>query len=447
MNDISLLTDLYEFTMCESYLKNNVVADATFELFIRKIPDSRSYFIAMGIYDTINAIAKLRFTDKQLRYLSSIGFKDPFIKYLKNFRFKGSIRAVPEGTIIFPNEPIMSITAPIAQAQLVEGIALNTINVQTVMASKASRVVQAAQGRIVIEFGMRRSQGISASLAAAKCSYAVGAAGTSNVLAGFEFHIPVFGTMAHSYIMSFESEEEAFRAFVKSFPDKTTLLVDTYDTLQGIKKAIKVAKELEAKGYRLGAIRLDSGDMLALSKLARNMLDSNGLNYVKIFASGELDEYRIDELIRSSAPIDFFGVGTRMTTSSDAPYADVVYKLSEISKDGVKKSIMKLSDGKATLPGSKQVFRILEYNIYKRDIIGLADEEIEGKKLLEEMVKNGKVVYKMKNLEDTRAYVAEELLHLPEALKKINTNKKYEVLLSRKLEAMEQRTARLLQKI
>jgi nicotinate phosphoribosyltransferase len=427
----SMLTDLYEFTMSETYLKCGMKdLIATFEVFIRRLPRNYSYFIAMGIEDSIDSILNLHFSREDLEYLSKLGFSSDFLKYLRDIKFEGEIRGVREGTIIFPNEPILQITAPIIQAQLIESFILNTINLHTTLATKASRVIYAAKGKPVVEFGLRRSQGRDASLAAAKCSYAAGAIGTSNVLAGKLYNIPVFGTMAHSFIEAFEDEEKAFKAFATTFPSKTTILVDTFNTIEGTKKAIKIAKELEKAGYKLVGIRIDSGDLLELSKICRRMLDDANLNYVKIMLSGDLDEYKIQELLEGGAQVDIFGVGTRMSTSSDAPYVDVVYKLVEIEREGRKRPIVKLSPGKITLPYRKQVYRVMENGMFKYDIIAKEDEAFEGTPLLSTIVKNGKGVREREGLEDTRKYVKEQMEKLPEEIKRIINPSNYEVKIS-----------------
>jgi nicotinate phosphoribosyltransferase len=433
----SMLTDLYEFTMAQSYLENNMQnLIATFEVFIRRLPKNYSYFVVMGVEDTVDKILSLHFSNEDLKYLSRIGFSKDFLNYLRNVKFKGEIKAVREGTIVFPNEPIMQITAPIIQAQILESFVLNTINLQTTLATKASRVINAAKGIPVIEFGLRRSQGKDASLAAAKCSYAAGAIGTSNVLAGKLYNIPVFGTMAHSFVEAFENEEEAFNAFARTFPEKTTILVDTYDTIEATKKAIKIAKELEKKNYKLIAIRIDSGDLVELSKECRKLLDNAGLGYVKIMLSGDLDEYKIQELIEKGAKVDFFGVGTRMSTSSDSPYVDVVYKLVELEKNGKRRAIVKLSPEKVTLPFKKQVYRrINEDEIFESDIIAEENEKLEGIPLLSTVVKNGRRIREREKLEQTRNYIKRQIDSLPEEIKRIREPATYKVEVSDFLKA------------
>ena len=356
--NMSLFTDFYELTMCASYFDNKNFEPATFDLFIRRLPENRSYFLFAGLEEALQYLQNIKFTDEHLAYLKKQGFKEDFLDYLRGFRFTGDVCAVPEGTVAFPNEPLIRVTAPIIEAQLVETFLLNSVNLQTMIATKASRVVHAAKGKSVIEFGLRREPGIDAGMKVARSSYIAGCQGTSNVLAGQAYGIPVFGTMAHSFIMSYPKEIDAFRAFAKTFPNKSTLLIDTYDDISGAEKAAVVAKELEAKGFRLGGVRLDSGDLAQTSKKVRKILDDQGLDYVKIFASGDLDEFKIEELLSKGARIDSFGVGTKMGTSADRPYLDVIYKLCEtMAADGSFSPIMKLSKDKITLPGRKQVYR------------------------------------------------------------------------------------------
>ncbi|MEM3581159.1 MAG: nicotinate phosphoribosyltransferase, partial [Candidatus Bathyarchaeia archaeon] len=291
--NMSMLTDLYELTMCASYFDNKRFEPATFDLFIRRLPPNRSYFLFAGLEQVLFFLEKMKFTEEHIKFLKGQGFKEEFLEYLRNFKFSGDVWAIPEGTVVFPNEPLIRVTAPIIEAQLIETFILNTINLQTTIATKASRVVYAAQGRSVIEFGLRREHGTDAGLKVARASYIAGCNGTSNVLAGMMYGIPVFGTMAHSFVMFFDNEIESFRAFVKTFPDKSTLLIDTFDNIKGAENAITVAKELEKMGFRLRGVRIDSGDLVEISRKVRKMLDDNGLGYVQIFASGDLDEYKI----------------------------------------------------------------------------------------------------------------------------------------------------------
>ncbi len=433
--NMSLFTDFYELTMCASYFDNKNFEPATFDLFIRRLPENRSYFLFAGLEDALQYLQSIRFTDEHLAFLEKQGFKENFLDYLHGFRFTGDVWAVPEGAIAFPNEPLIRVTAPIIEAQLAETFLLNSVNLQTMIATKASRVVHAAKGKSVIEFGLRREQGIDAGMKVARSSYIAGCQGTSNVLAGQTYGIPVFGTMAHSFIMSYSKEIDAFRAFAKTFPNKSTLLIDTYDDISGVEKAAVVAKELEAKGFRLGGVRLDSGDLAQISKKVRKILDDQDLAYVKIFASGDLDEFKIEELLSKGAKIDSFGVGTKMGTSADRPYLDVIYKLCEtMTTDGGFSPIMKLSKDILTLPGRKQVYRFIEAEEnFEKDTIALADEKMEGEPLLVKVMEKGKLIYKLPSLGCIRAAAAENLSKLPEEYKALTGAPSYPVELSRNL--------------
>lgn len=436
--NMSLFTDFYELTMCASYFDNKKFEPATFDLFIRRLPENRSYFLFAGLEQILLYLKSVKFTKEHLDYLKKQGFDQQFLDYLRDFRFTGDVWAVPEGTMAFPCEPLIRVTAPIIEAQLVETFLLNTVNLQTTIATKVSRVVHAAKGKSVIEFGLRREHGIDAGMKVARCSYLAGCQGTSNVLAGLSYGIPVFGTMAHSFVMSYEKEIDAFRAFAKTFSNKSTLLIDTYDDIAGAEKAATVAKELEKKGYKLSGVRLDSGDLVEISKKVRKLLDDKGLQYVRIFASGDLDEFKIAELLKNGAKIDAFGVGTKMGTSADKPYVDVIYKLCEtMSEKGKFSPIMKLSEGKVTLPGRKQVYRFKDKNgNFAKDMIALADEKIKGEPLLVKVMEKGEIIYDFPSLDEIRATAAESLSKLPEKYKKLTSAPTYPVELSQDLEAL-----------
>jgi nicotinate phosphoribosyltransferase len=433
--NMALFTDLYELTMCASYFDNKKFEPATFDLFVRRLPPDRSYFLFIGLEQALSYLEQIRFTDEHISYMRTQGFKEDFLEYLRKFRFTGEVHAVPEGSVVFPFEPLIRITAPIIEAQLVETFLLNTINLQTMIATKASRVVNAAQGKAVVEFGLRREHGIDAGMKVARSSYIAGCTGTSNVLSGMIYGIPIFGTMAHSFVMSYEKEIDAFRAFAKTFPEKSTLLIDTYNDFAGAEKAATVAKELEKTGHKLAGVRLDSGDIAQISKKIRKLLDEKGLNYVTIFASGDLDEYKIADLIGKGSPIDGFGVGTKMGTSTDYPYIDVIYKLSEVAdKHGRFAPIMKLSEGKITLPGRKQVYRIVDSKgYYKKDVIGLADEQNEGPPMLVKVMENGKIIGDLPSLNELKVAAAQNLSKLPEKYKQLTNAPKYPVELSQSL--------------
>lgn len=445
--NMSLFTDFYELAMCASYFDNKKFEPATFDLFIRRLPPNRGYFLFAGLEQALLYLESVRFTEEHLAYLKTQGFNQPFLNYLRNFKFTGDVWATPEGTVAFPCEPLIRVTAPIIESQLVETFLLNTVNLQTMIATKASHVINSANDKTVIEFGLRREHGIDAGMKVARTSYIAGCQGTSNVLAGLAYGIPVFGTMAHSFIMSYSKEIDAFRAFAKTFPNKSTLLIDTYDDLAGAEKAAKVAKELEKKGYRLGGVRLDSGDLMEISKKVRKLLDAKGLEYVKIFASGDLDEFKIAELLNKGAEIDAFGVGTKLGTSADKPYVDVIYKLCEImSVKGKFSPIMKLSEGKVTLPGRKQVYRFIdEKGKYAKDVIALADEKVDAQPLLIKVMEKGKITINLPKLDEIRATASKNLLKLPAKYKKLGAAE-YPVKLSQNLESLRKNLIKKLRK-
>ncbi len=435
-----LFTDLYELTMAAVYFDREMFAPATFSLFIRHYPLNRRFFLAAGLEHLLDLLEDFRFSEEDLSYLEGLKlFKPAFLDYLKGLRFTGEVFALPEGTVFFTNEPLIEITAPIIEAQLVETLVINILNFETLIATKAARCLLAAQGKPVVDFSARRTQGIDASLRVARASYLAGFAATSNTLAGRLFNIPVTGTMAHSFIQSFGEEEEAFLAFAKMFPENTILLLDTYDSLAAVPKAIKVARYLEKMGKRLKGVRLDSGDLLSLSREVRRRLDEAGLSYVKIFVSGGLDEYQIAELCRAGAPIDAFGVGTKMGVSADAPYLDAAYKL--VSYAG--RPVAKFSQGKATLAGAKQVFRRRdEKGYFLEDWIGLREEPppAGAVPLLEKVMASGKRTKAKEDLEKIRQRTTAELSSLPSHLKElIPTTDPYPVHLTQALSALQEK--------
>jgi nicotinate phosphoribosyltransferase len=381
----ALFTDLYELTMMQAYYAEGMTGQAAFELFFRKLPKSRNYVMAAGVDEVLNYLENLRFTDHDLAWLQQQGqFSEAFLQTLRDFRFTGDVYAMPEGTIVFENEPVVQVVAPIPQAQLVETYVLNQIHLQSVAATKAARVVTAAPGRNVVDFGSRRSHGTDAALKVARTSYLAGAAGTSNVAAGRLYGIPIFGTMAHSYVQAHPDEMSAFQAFTQEFP-QTTLLVDTYDTLEGVRRVIELARQL-GDDFQVQSIRLDSGDLAELARASRKLLDEAGLDKIKILASSGLDEYKITELLAAGAPIDGFGVGTELAVSGDAPDIDFSYKL--VAYEGQPR--MKLSSKKMNPPGRKQVFRIIENGQMVRDVIARHDETLSGEALLQPVMRNGR---------------------------------------------------------
>ncbi len=413
-----LLVDLYELTMGESYLAEGVdERPATFQLFCRTLPRGWGYLVAAGIDDALAYLEALSFSETDLAYLETTGlFGAAFLERLAGLRFTGEVRAMREGTIFFPAEPVLEVTAPLLEAQLVETAVINRVHLSSLIASRAARCVEAAAGRRLVEFGFRRAHGVDAGLAAARASYLAGFDATSNVLAGKRYGIPVAGTMAHSYIEAFADESAAFEAFSRSYPDGSTLLIDTYDTVEGARRAARVARELAARGGSLGAVRLDSGDLLELSRRVRAVLDEAGLPDVTIFASGNLDEYSIAALLNAGAPIDGFGIGSRLSTSAGAAYLDFVYKLVEFDGRGV----MKLSADKATLPGPKQVWRQLEGNRFTGDVVTLADESSPtgAEPLLEPVISRGRRLAET-SLDAARERAAAQRSALPPECRKL----------------------------
>jgi nicotinate phosphoribosyltransferase len=374
--EVPLLLDLYHLTMAAGFFEHGFNDTACFSMWVRRMPASRGFLVAAGTERFLEALEEFHFDGAALDYFDSLKlFKPEFLHFLGSLRFTGEVRAVREGTIVFTEEPVLEVRAPLIEAQLLETLALNQIGMATLIASKAARCYGAARGRRLVDFGLRRSQGADAGLIAARSSYLAGFDGSASVLAGKRYNIPLFGTMAHSFIMVHESEREGYANFARTFPHLTTLLVDTYDTLRGVENAAAVARELEREGIRVQAVRLDSGDLLDLSRKSRRILDERGLHAVAIFASGNLDEHKIDALLRAGAPIDGFGVGSAMVTSNDLPALDAVYKLVEYQG----KPRLKCSTEKATLPGSKQVFRALDsVGRFLGDMLGLSEESVHS---------------------------------------------------------------------
>jgi nicotinate phosphoribosyltransferase len=384
-----LHTDLYELTMAAGYFEHRFDATGTFELFVRHLPKNRNYFVAAGLEQALEFLENVQFSSEELAYLRSLpvfrNVHSGFFEYLANFRFTGDVWAMPEGTVFFPGEPLLRLTAPIAEAQLLETSLLAILHFQTLIASKAARVTSAAAGRPVVEFGSRRAHGIQAGVLAARAAFIAGCTGTSNAYAGYCFGIPVYGTQAHSWIMAHEDESQAFSDFLDVFPEQSALLVDTYDVREAIEKII-------ALGRKPNSVRLDSGDILAESIWTRKRLDEAGWRDVQIFVSGDLDENRIEALLEAGAPIDAFGVGTALSTSADAPHVGVIYKLVEIQHDHLLRVTAKFSAEKKTYPGKKQVFRFAGTGqSYSGDVIALDEETFPaGQPLLVPVMRNGR---------------------------------------------------------
>lgn len=437
LHEAALFTDLYELTMAASYFAEGMHAPATFSLFVRRLPPDRGFLIAAGLEDVLSYLESFRFSDRTLEYLRALErFDSQFLDALAALRFSGTVRAMPEGTPVFADEPLVEITAPIIEGQLVEAAVLNFCHLQTLLASKAARCMLAAAGRPVVDFGLRRAQGVDAGLKAARSSYLAGVEQTSNTLAGLVYGIPVTGTMAHSYVTAFPREVEAFRAFARRFPRHTTLLIDTYDTVAGARKAVEVARAMERDGARLAAVRLDSGDLHALSLAVRRILDDAGLDYVKIFASGGLDDVDLEQLLAQGAPIDAFGVGTRMDVSADAPYLDMAYKL--VRYDG--RDVLKTSPGKATWPGEKQVYRRRDLDgRFIGDVLALRPEAPpEGAEpLLDVVMHDGRLARPHPTLAAARERCMANVAALPENVRHLHHPTAYPVLESEALGAAQ----------
>jgi nicotinate phosphoribosyltransferase len=401
-----------------------MVAPATFSLFIRDYPPNRGYLVNAGLESVLDLLDDFRFRREEIDFLAETGlFADDFLNYMSTLRFTGDVFAMPEGSLFFSNEPVLEITGPIIEAQLVETFVINTVNLQVTIASKGARSVYAAQGRRLVDFSLRRTQGTDAGLKVARASYIAGFDATSNVLAGKMYGIPIAGTMAHSFITSFKEEIEAFRAFAHVFPDNIVLLLDTYDTVTGAHKAVALARELAKEGVSLKGVRLDSGDIASLSKEVRRILDDAGLQKVSIFASGGLDEQNIADVLGRGAPVDAFGIGTKMGVSADAPYLDIAYKLVKYDD----RPVMKCSTGKQTLVNEKQVFRVRDKGRIDHDIIGLRDEKCEGEPLLHPVMKKGKRLHPPEPLALIRERFAADFAALDDAHKGLREPKVFPV--------------------
>lgn len=436
-SNAALLTDLYQLTMLQAYWRSGMDREATFSLFFRRLPPARSYLLACGLEDVLRYLENLRFDGDSLAFLATLdGFSPPFLDWLGELRFTGDVRAVAEGTPVFPDEPILEVTATLPEAQVIESFIMNQVHFQTVAASKAARVVEAAAGRAVVDFGFRRMHGTDAGMKAARAFHIAGVAATSNVLAGRVYGLPVTGTMAHSYIQAHDGGElDAFRAFADLYPE-TVLLVDTYDTLAGVDKVIALARELGDR-FRVRAIRLDSGDLAELAAAARGRLDAAGLEAVEIFASGGLDEHKIARLVAREAPIDGFGVGTGMGVSRDAPDFDIVYKMTAYAGAGR----LKLSPGKPILPGRKQVFRRVEDGRAAGDVVAREAEELPERPLLRPVMAAGeRLAAGRVGLDESRAHAARRIAELPPRVRSLEPcGEPYQVAVSAELRAYQRR--------
>jgi nicotinate phosphoribosyltransferase len=422
----ALLTDLYQINMIQAYLDHGETETAVFEFFVRNLPARRGFLVAAGLEQALDYLETLRFSDSEIAWLKSTGrFRDNLIDYLAGMRFTGDVHAIPEGTVVFANEPILRVTAPMPQAQFVESRLINILHFQTLIASKAARMMLAAPGKLLVDFGFRRAHGAEAGVLAARASYLTGFAGTATVLAGEKFGIPLYGTMAHSFIEAFDDESAAFEAFAHARPDNLVLLLDTYDTEAAARKTVALAPKLKAAGIAIAGVRLDSGDLITLSKNVRAILDAGGLRNVTIFASGGLDEDSLARFLQAGAPIDGLGVGTSLTTSSDAPALDCVYKLQEYAG----RPRRKRSVNKATWPGRKQVWR--RYGAadgrMAGDLLACEGDEKSGEPLLELVMQGGKRLRPPPSLDDIRRHARREFERLPESLRALQPGPAYPV--------------------
>jgi nicotinate phosphoribosyltransferase len=429
----ALLTDFYELTMAAGFFDSGRVAQkATFELTLRRLPPNRNYILTAGLPQVVEYLLNLSFAPEEVDYLRGLpqfaSVSPAFFEYLLDFRFTGDLFAVPEGTPLFAGEPVLTLRAPIIEAQIPETYLLSAITFPTLIASKAARCVEAAQGRTVVEFGTRRAHTPEAGVLGARAAYLGGCAGTSNTLAGFRFGIPVMGTAAHSWVMSFGCEIDAFRKLQRVLGTSTVHLLDTYDTLEGARRAARL-------GGPLWGVRIDSGDFDALSRQVRAILDEAGLHDAKIMASGDLDEHRIRELAAAGAPIDAFGVGTQLATSADAPAMSAIYKLVEVEVCGIKRFTAKYSEEKASLPGAKQIFREKE-----RDILARSGECGSGEALLRPIILSGRLIEPLHTLDQARQRAAESLARFPDRIRSLEACEPWPVLQSRELRELIGRT-------
>lgn len=436
----ALLTDLYQLTMLQTYHAERMSETAVFELFTRRLPPERNFLIAAGLEQVLDYLEKLHFTAEELDWLADSGrFGPDFITALASFRFTGTVHAMPEGSAFFANEPVLRITAPLSQAQLVESRLINLIHFQTVIASKAARCVLAAPDKLLVDFGMRRAHGAEAALLAARAAYLTGFAGTATVLAGMKFGIPLFGTMAHSLIQAYEREEDAFESFAIAQPGNVVLLIDTYDTEAAAHKLVKLAPRLRQYGITIKGVRIDSGDLAEHARQVRRILDAGALTDVTLFGSSDLDEHRLGELLAVGAPFDGFGVGTRLDASTDAPTLDLVYKLQEYAGQPKRKR----SEGKATWPGRKQIYRQTDADgRLIGDCVGLEDQPHSGQPLLVKVMEHGRRLQAAESLAVIRQRTQTQLAALPAALRVNSPAPPYAVAIAPELRELAARLDR-----
>ncbi|WP_031438127.1 nicotinate phosphoribosyltransferase [Methylobacter tundripaludum] len=434
MPDSALLTDLYQLTMLQGYYEQDMEELAVFEFFVRKLPENRGYLVAAGLAQVLTYLEQLRFSADEIEWLAGTGrFKPAVLDRLQTLRFTGDVHAMPEGTVFFPNEPILRITAPLPEAQLIESRIINLLHFQTLIASKAARSVLIAPDKLLVDFGMRRAHGSEAALLAARASYLAGFTGSATVAAGMHFGIPIFGTMAHSFIQTYTRESQAFADFAKANPDNVVFLIDTYNTEAAAQKVVDLAAALHAQGIKIKGVRLDSGDLADHARKVRTILDRGGLNDATIFASGNIDEHKLAELMVQQAPIDGFGIGTRLDTSADAPYLDCAYKLQEYA--GIARR--KRSEGKATWPGRKQVYRNYDDNgMMSGDTVTVDNAPCAGQPLLQLVMQGGKTVAGQPTLVEAREYARRQLNSLPMSLRQLSNTPEYPVIISAELRAL-----------
>jgi len=434
MPDSALLTDLYQLTMLQGYYEQGMEELAVFEFFVRKLPANRGYLVAAGLAQVLTYLEQLQFSSDEIAWLARTGrFKPAMLARLEALRFTGDVHALPEGTVFFANEPILRITAPLPEAQLIESRIINLLHFQTLIASKAARSVLIAPDKLLVDFGMRRAHGSEAALLAARASYLAGFTGSATVAAGMHFGIPIFGTMAHSFIQAYRSESQAFADFAGANPDNVVLLIDTYDTEAAAQKVVDLAPALQAQGIKIKGVRIDSGDLADHARKVRTILDRGGLNDATLFASGNIDEYKLAELTVQQAPIDGFGIGTRLDTSADAPYLDCAYKLQEYA--GIARR--KRSEGKATWPGRKQVYRNYDDNgMMSGDTVTVDNALCAGQPLLQGVMQGGKTVAGQPTLIEAREYAGRQLNALPMSLRRLSNTPEYPVIISAELQAL-----------
>jgi nicotinate phosphoribosyltransferase len=437
-----LLTDLYQLNMVQAYVDRGMTEPAVFEFFVRKLPATRGFLVAAGLEQALDFLEAARFTETELLWLAQSGrFKDDMLDYLAALRFTGDVEAMLEGTVFFPDEPILRVIAPLPVAQLVETRLINLLHFQTVIASKAVRMVLAAPGKTLVDFGLRRAHGAEAGMLAARASYLAGFAGTATTPALARFGIPIHGTMAHSFIQAFASEEAAFEAFAQSRPDNLILLLDTYDTEAAAHKVVALAPRLRRQGIAIRGVRLDSGDLARHARRVRHILDQAGLQDITIFASGGLDETILKLYTAAEAPIDGYGIGTSLTTSADAPALDCAYKLQEYAGRPKRKR----SEGKATWPGRKQVYRSYRADgTMSEDLLTLVDHGGVGQALIQPVMRGGQRIGAPPTLAEARDRAANEIGRLPGHLRRLETSPSYPVIVSRELRALADEVDRML---